>query len=129
MVIGSGTNKKMCETKTPVLVIKEKPITKKLGKVVYSSDFSNKDVADYLAAKTFFKNLDCNLQLVYVSTNTTKSETNEALEIKMKNFFKKINEDVTNIKDVKVIRDHTVKKGVLYLRDNKNSEVLKTYAW
>ncbi len=124
MFIGSNTEKVIRYAHVPVLVVKEKPITKKIEKVIFACDFSNDDVAPYIEAKTFFKKLGCDMQLVYVSTPSTKFNSSKEVEEKMIAFFDKTNEDSSKIEDVKIIFDYTVEKGVLYFADKDNSDIV-----
>lgn len=115
MFIGSNTEKVIRYSDVPVLVIKEKPITQKLEKVVFACDFTNEDVAPYLKVKTFFKKLACDLQLVYVSTPSAKFKSSKEVDKKMKTFFEKVNEDAANINNVKIISDYSVEEVMLIL--------------
>jgi len=124
MFIGSNTEKVIRYAHTPVLVVKEEPITKQIEKVVFACDFTQDDVAPYLKAKTFFEKLNCNLELVYISTPTTKFKSTKELEEKMKFFFAKINEDESAIDKVKIISDYTVEKGVLYYANRSKADVI-----
>ncbi|CAM1333795.1 universal stress protein [Tenacibaculum aestuariivivum] len=122
--IGSNTEKVIRYANVPVLVVKEEPITSKIQKVVFACDFSIDDVAPYLRAKEFFKKLDCNLQLLYVNTPTSKFKTSDMLEEAMKSFFEAVKEDTTNINNVKIVSEYTVEKGVLYFADKSNADII-----
>ena len=124
MFIGSNTEKVIRHADIPVMVIKEKPITKKIKKVVFACDFTNDDVAPYLEAKAFFKKQESSLQLVYINTPTTKFKSSKEVEEEMKLFFEKVNENESSINDVKIISDYTVEKGILYFADASNADII-----
>ena len=124
MFIGSNTEKVIRYAHVPVLVVKDTPIVSKLEKAVFACDFSDDDVSPYLEAKTFFEKLNCSLQLVYVSTPTTKFKSTKEIEEKMVKFFNKTNEDVNEVSNVKVISDYSVEKGVLYYTNKSESDIL-----
>ncbi len=124
MFIGSNTEKVIRYAHVPVLVVKDTPIVSKLEKAVFACDFSDDDVSPYLEAKTFFEKMNCSLQLVYVSTPTTKFKSTKEIEEKMIQFFNKTNEDVNEVSNVKVISDYSVEKGVLYYTNKSESDIL-----
>ncbi len=125
MFIGSNTEKVIRYAHTPVLVIKENGITQKLKKAVFACDFTQDDVVPYLKAKAFFKKLHCDLELVYVSTPTSKFKSTQELEDKMKRFFNEASENVEeSIKKVERVFDYTVEEGVFYCANKINADVL-----
>lgn len=124
MFIGSNTEKVIRYANVPVLVVKENAITKKVENVVFACDFTQDDIDPYIRAKTLFKKLDCNLQLVYVNTPTSKFKSSKEIKEKMKAFFKNVNEDVSSIKNVKVVADYSVEKGVLYYADESKADII-----
>ncbi|PKH50719.1 universal stress protein [Tenacibaculum sp. Bg11-29] len=124
MFIGSNTERVIRYANVPVLVIKDKPITKEIEKVVFACDFSDDDVAPYLKAKTFFRKLDCNIQLVYVNTPSAKFSSSKEVEEKMIAFFNKTNEDISNINEVKIVFDYTVEQGVLYFANKSKADIV-----
>ncbi|TDQ23919.1 universal stress protein [Tenacibaculum caenipelagi] len=124
MFIGSNTEKVIRYAHTPVLVIKEKPITQKIEKVIFACDFSDDDVKPYIRAKDFFKKLGCNIELVYISTPTSKFRSTQQLEEKMLRFFYQADESEEHMKNVKIISDFSVEKGIFYYADKVNSDVL-----
>ena len=124
MFIGSNTEKVIRHAHVPVMVIKEKPITKKIEKVVFACDFTNDDVSPYLEAKDFFKKLGSTLQLVYINTPTTKFKNSKEVEEEMKVFFEKANENTSSINNVKIISDYTVEKGILYFANASNADII-----
>ncbi len=124
MFIGSNTEKVIRYAHVPVLVVKEIAITQKIENAVFACDFSDDDVTPYLEAKTFFEKLNCNLELVYISTPTTKFKSTKEIEEKMTLFFNKINEDVSEISKVKIISDYSVEKGVLYYANKSKADIL-----
>ncbi|MDO6743563.1 universal stress protein [Tenacibaculum soleae] len=124
MFIGSNTEKVIRYANVPVLVVKEDKITKKVENVVFACDFTQDDIAPYIRAKALFKKLDCNLQLVYVNTPTSKFKNSKEIKEKMKAFFKNVNEDVSSIKNVKVVADYSVEKGVLYYADESKADII-----
>ncbi|CAM1347582.1 universal stress protein [Tenacibaculum insulae] len=124
MFIGSNTEKVIRYANLPVLVVKEKPLTKKIEKVVFACDFTKADVTPYLKAKSFFDKLGCDLELMYVNTPTNDFKSSEELEKEMKTFFKTVNEAAENIEKVKVVSDYTVEKGVLYYAEKSNADII-----
>ena len=124
MLIGSNTEKVIRNAHIPVMVIKEQPITKKIEKVVFACDFTDDDVSPYIEAKVFFNKLGSNLQIVYINTPTTKFKNSEELEDQMKTFFEKANESVNSIKEVKIISDYSVEKGILYFANVNNADMI-----
>ena len=124
MLIGSNTEKVIRNAHIPVMVIKEQPITKKIEKVVFACDFTDDDVSPYIEAKVFFNKLGSNLQIVYINTPTTKFKNSEELEDQMKTFFEKANESVNSIKEVKIISDYSVEKGILYFANVSNADMI-----
>ena len=124
MLIGSNTEKVIRNAHIPVMVIKEQPITKKIEKVVFACDFTDDDVSPYIEAKVFFNKLGSNLQIVYINTPTTKFKNSEELEDQMKMFFEKANESVNSIKEVKIISDYSVEKGILYFANVSNADMI-----
>ncbi|SOU87614.1 universal stress protein [Tenacibaculum dicentrarchi] len=124
MFIGSNTEKVIRYATTPVLVVKETPITSELQKAVFACEFSINDVGSYLTAKNFFKKLDCELELLYVSTPTISFKSSKEIEQSMFDFFEKAGEDVSCVKNVKIISDYTVESGVLYFADKSNVDII-----
>lgn len=122
--IGSNTEKVIRYSQVPVLVIKEKPVVKNIEKVIFACDFSNDDVAPYLKAKALFKKLNCSLELVYVSTPTAKFKSSEELTKKMSLFFEEVNEAAVNIKNVEIVFDYTIEKGVLYAANKYKADII-----
>jgi nucleotide-binding universal stress UspA family protein len=122
--IGSNTEKVIRYANVPVLVVKEKPINKKIEKVVFACDFTDDDVAPYMEAKAFFKKSGTTLQLVYINTPTTKFKSSKEVEEEMKVFFDKTNEDASSVEKVKIISDYTVEKGVLHFTDKINADII-----
>ncbi|CAM1350051.1 universal stress protein [Tenacibaculum crassostreae] len=125
MFIGSNTEKVIRYAHIPVLVVKENPIDLKLEKAVFACDFTQDDVAPYMEAKTFFEKLNCDLELVYISTPTSKFKSTQELEDRMKKFFSLTNEnEEESVKRVKIISDYSVEKGVFYHATKTNADVL-----
>lgn len=124
MFIGSNTEKVIRHSKTPVMVIKNQAITQSFTKAIFACDFTDDDVAPYLEAKTFFENLNCDLDLVYVNTPTAKFTNSAALLEKMTNFFNHTNESADRIKEVQVVSDFSVEEGVFYHADKTNASIL-----
>ena len=124
MFIGSNTEKVIRHAHVPVLVVKEKAIAKRIEKIVFACDFSDDDVTPYLEAKTFFKKTGGTIQLVYVSTPSTKFKSSREIEEKMKQFFEKANEDASAIEKVEIVFDYTVENGVLYFANKSDADVI-----
>ena len=125
MFIGSNTEKVIRYTHIPVLVIKEKPITEKIEKVLFACDFSDDDVKSYMKAKTFFNGLKTEVELIYVSTPTSKFKSTKELEERMERFFKQTNESAKEgMKKVKIVSDYSVERGVFYYADKIDVDVL-----
>ncbi len=124
MFIGSNTEKVIRYATTPVLVVKDAPITSQLQKAVFACEFSTDDVASYLKAKNFFEKLDCELELLYVSTPTISFKSSQQIEQSMLDFFEKAGEDASNLKNVKIISEYTVESGVLYYADKSNADII-----
>ncbi|WP_064965833.1 universal stress protein [Tenacibaculum ovolyticum] len=124
MFIGSNTERVIRHANVPVLVIKDKPITKEIEKVVFACDFSDDDVAPYLKAKTFFGKLGCDIQLVYVNTPSAKFSSSKEIEEKMVAFFNKTNEDIGKVNEVKIVFDYTVEQGVLYFANKSKADIV-----
>lgn len=125
MFIGSNTEKVIRYAHIPVLVVKENPIGLKLEKAVFACDFTQDDVAPYMEAKTFFEKLNCDLELVYISTPTSKFKSTQELEDRMKKFFSLTNEnEEESVKRVKIISDYSVENGVFYHAGKTNADVL-----
>lgn len=125
MFIGSNTEKVIRYAHVPVLVIKEEPIIKHIDKVLFACDFSDDDAKPYVEAKEFLKKFNADMELVYVSTPTSKFKSTKELEERMKRFFNQANESYDeSVHKVKIISDYSVEKGVFYYADKINSDAL-----
>ena len=125
MFIGSNTEKVIRYAHIPVLVIKEKPIIEKIEKVLFACDFSDDDIQPYMQAKTFFNGLKTEVELIYVSTPTSKFKSTKELEERMERFFKQTNESAEEgMKKVKIVSDYSVERGVFYYADKIDVDVL-----
>ena len=124
MFIGSNTEKVIRYAHIPVLVIKEKPITKKIEKVVFACDFSDDDVAPLLKAQSFFKSLNTTIDLVYVQTPSAKFKSTLELKEKMQGFFDKLGEVSFNKEQIHIVSDYTVEDGLRYYVNTNKIEML-----
>lgn len=125
MFIGSNTEKVIRYAHIPVLVVKEKPITKNIKKALFACDFSDDDVIPYKNAKKLFKSLDASLKVVYVTTPTSNFKSTQEIEKRMKRFFEQTEEDIDKeLKKVSVISDYSVEKGVFYQAEKTKADVL-----
>ncbi|CAM1366083.1 Nucleotide-binding universal stress protein, UspA family [Tenacibaculum sediminilitoris] len=125
MLVGSNTEKVIRYANVPVLVIKEEPLTKKLENILFACDFSDEDIKPYMKAKTFFSKFNANVEIVYVSTPSSKFKSSKELEEKMKYFFSQTDESYEeSISKVKIISDYSIEKGVFYYADKRNFDVL-----
>lgn len=125
MFIGSNTEKVIRYAHVPVLVIKEEPVIKQIEKILFACDFSDDDVKPYMEAKKLLKKFNADIEMVYVSTPTSKFKSTKELEEKMKRFFSQTNESYEeSAQKVKIVSDYSVEKGVFYYANKINSDVL-----
>lgn len=125
MFIGSNTEKVIRYAHVPVLVIKEEPVIKQIEKILFACDFSDDDVKPYMEAKKFLKKFNADIEMIYVSTPTSKFKSTKELEEKMKRFFSQTNESYEeSAQKVKIVSDYSVEKGVFYYANKINSDVL-----
>ena len=126
MIIGSNTDKVIRFSDVPVLIIKEEAAEYKMGVGVYSSDFSEDSIEAYKKAKTFFKDWETEMKMVYVNPTGRKFKNSRELDELLLNFFTKAGE--VNINDFKnnvtIYSEHSIEKGIFNYSNDINADFI-----
>ena len=126
IIIASNTEKVIRFSDVPVLVIKEEAAAYKMGVGVYTSDFSEDSVEAYKKAKTFFKDWDTEMKMVYVNPTGRKFKNSRELDELLLNFFTKAGE--VNINDFKnkvtIYSEHSIEKGIFNYSNDINADFI-----
>ena len=126
MIIGSNTEKVIRFSDVPVLVIKEEAAVYKMGVGVYSSDFSEDSIEAYKKAKTFFKDWDTEMKMVYVNPTGRKFKNSRELDELLLNFFTKAGEVTINDckNKVTIYSEHSIEKGIFNYSNDINADFI-----
>jgi nucleotide-binding universal stress UspA family protein len=94
-------------------VIKHNPILLDFENIVFASDFSDESITPYLNARMTFKKLDAKMHLVYVNAPDGNFKSSTEIDKRVALFLKKADGDLENLKNVHVVSDYSVEKGIL----------------
>ncbi|CAM1373035.1 Universal stress protein UspA [Tenacibaculum litopenaei] len=124
LIIGSNTEKVIRYAHIPVLVVKDVPIEASFKKVVFACDFSDDDLTAYQDVKNFCQSMDCELNLVYVTTPNGRFKSTEEITQKLSKFINKAHESIELLENVKIIADYSVEEGVLYYANTVHADAI-----
>lgn len=126
ILIGSNTEKVIRFSDVPVLVIKDEAAEYKMGVGVYSSDFSEDSIEAYKKAKTFFKDWETEMKMVYVNPTGRKFKNTRDLDEMLVNFFTKAGEnDISHYKNsVTIYAEHSIEKGIFNYSNDINADFI-----
>jgi nucleotide-binding universal stress UspA family protein len=113
VLVGSNTEKVVRHSDIPVLVIKHNPILLDFENGVFASDFSDEAIKPYLNARVTFKKLGAKMHLVYVNSPDGNFKSSTEIDKCVSNFLKKAEGDLSSLKDVNIVSDYSVEKGIL----------------
>ncbi|WP_431158638.1 universal stress protein [Winogradskyella poriferorum] len=124
VLVGSNTEKVVRHSDVPVLVIKHSPILLDFEKGVFASDFSDDAIKPYLNAKTTFKKLGAKMHLVYVNSPDGNFKSTSEIDKKVSLFLKKADGDLENLKDVNIVSDYSIEKGILNFANDIGADLI-----
>jgi nucleotide-binding universal stress UspA family protein len=113
VLIGSNTEKVVCHSDIPVLVIKHNPILFDFENGVFASDFSEDAFAPYLNAKATFAKLGAKMHLVYVNSPDGNFRSSSEIDKRVADFLKKAEGDLTNLSNVNAVSVYSIEKDIL----------------
>ncbi len=124
VLVGSNTEKVVRHSDIPVLVIKHNPILFDFENGVFASDFSDDAVAPYLKAKTTFNKLGAKMHLVYVNSPDGNFRSSSEIDKRVADFLKKADGDLEGLRDVNVVSDYSIEKGILNFANVIGADVI-----
>ncbi|WP_274474536.1 universal stress protein [Mangrovimonas aestuarii] len=113
LFIGSNTERVVRYSDIPVLVLKSKPNGFKMEHVVLASDFTDESVGAYQKASKMLDSIGAKLSLLYVNLPNDKFRSTNEVDSRITSFLKKADGNTDRLKDVHMVNDYTVEKGVL----------------
>ena len=113
VLVGSNTEKVVRHADIPVLVIKHNPILLDFENGVFASDFSDEAIKPFINAKVIFDQLGAKMHLVYVNSPDGNFKSSMEIDKCISNFLKRAEGDLTSLKNVNIVSDYSVEKGIL----------------
>ncbi len=113
VLVGSNTEKVVRHADIPVLVIKHNPILLDFENGVFASDFSDEAIKPFIYAKVIFDQLGAKMHLVYVNSPDGNFKSSMEIDKCISNFLKRAEGDLTSLKNVNIVSDYSVEKGIL----------------
>ncbi|TXD83043.1 universal stress protein [Subsaximicrobium wynnwilliamsii] len=110
--VGSNTEKVVRNSKTPVLVIKQKPSTLNFETVVFASDFNDEAVSAYQKVLQLFQGFGSKVHLLNVNVPGQGFRSSAELEKRLANFLQKADGNLDKINDIHYVSDYSVEKGI-----------------
>ncbi|RED42715.1 nucleotide-binding universal stress UspA family protein [Winogradskyella eximia] len=124
VLIGSNTQKVVRHANIPVLVIKHNPILLDFENAVFASDFEEEAVKPYLKAKETFDALGTKMHLVYVNSPDGNFRSSSEIDKKIAAFLRIAEGGLDNLKDVNVVSDYSIEKGILNFANVIGADVI-----
>lgn len=122
--VGSNTEKVVRYSDIPVLVLKDRYNKDTFNDVVYASDFSSNSVESFQKVTKLFGALKANLHFLYVNLPSDRfRSTNEIDEI-ISNFLMQAQGKINSLKDINIVSDYTVEKGVLNFANKIGADLI-----
>lgn len=122
--VGSNTERVVRSSKTPVLVLKNKPTNLKFENVVFACDFSDEAVGAYKKAKSMFPN--ANLNILYVNLPTDKFKSTSEIDATVAGFFNKADGNLEGLQHMHYVSDYSVEKGVINFANKIKADLIIT---
>lgn len=122
--VGSNTERVVRSSKTPVLVLKNKPTDLKFENVVFACDFSDEAIEAYKKAKSMFQH--ANLNILYVNLPTDKFKSTSEIDATVAGFFNKADGNLDGLKHMHYVSDYSVEKGVLNFANRIKADLIVT---
>lgn len=126
MFIGSNTEKVVRSSEIPVLVIKQLISDFGMDTGVFATDFKEENIEAYHKAKTFFKQFDAKMELVYVNTPGRHFKSTREIDELLFAFFEKAGSKnpATEVSKVNIVSDFSVEEGVFAFSQMINADVI-----
>ncbi|MEM9679629.1 MAG: universal stress protein [Bacteroidota bacterium] len=124
VLVGSNTEKVVRHSDIPVLIIKHNPILVDFENAVFASDFSEDSVTSYLNAQQLFKKLGATMHLVYVNSPDGNFRSSTEINKRVSEFLKKADGNLENVKNVKVVSDYSIEKGILNYANHIGADLI-----
>lgn len=121
---GSNTEVVVRNSAVPVLVIKGLPISSTFKKAIFGCDFSNDFVEPYKEAKQILNLLKCDLELINVTTPSSKFKTTKEKREKIEKFLYAVEEDVYNPPNIIEINAYGIEEGILEYAISNNHDLI-----
>ena len=122
--VGSNTERVVRSSKTPVLVLKNKPTDLKFENIVFACDFSDEAIGAYKKAKSMFQ--PSNLNILYVNLPTDKFKSSSEIDATVAGFFNKADGNLDGLKNMHYVSDYSVEKGVLNFANKIKADLIVT---
>lgn len=123
-IVGSNTEKVVRTSNVPVLITQDTAVSKMFKNAVYPCSFSDHEIISYQKIKKLLKTMGCNLKLLYVNTPYTDFLSTDQQNEMILNFLTKAEESEELLKEVVVISDFDIVKGILSYAEHNNPDVV-----
>lgn len=124
-LIGSNTDKVIRASKVPVLTVKQPLDISSLNSVVYTSDFKESSIPNFIKVKNIFKELNIPVRYLYINLPNTGFISNKDYNFHISRFIELLPEDHKIEKsEVSLYNDYTVEAGTLHFVKENNISLI-----
>lgn len=124
LFFGSNTEKVIRTSEIPVFVIKNDPKSFTFKTIVYATDFSKESVGAYLRMKSIVEDFNGKMHILYVNTPFDSFKTSSEIELEAANFFEIAEGNAEKVKEVTIVSDKTVEKGIISFAKSKGADLI-----
>jgi len=111
--VGSNTEKVVRYSKTPVLVIKQKPEVLDFNTVIFATNFDEENISAYIKARQLFDKFGSKVHLLHVNVPGQNFRSSTELEQRAANFLQKADGNLNRINHIDYVADYSVENGIL----------------
>jgi len=111
--VGSNTEKVVRHSKTPVLVIKQKPEVLEFNTVIFASNFDEENISAYIKARQIFEKFGSKIHLLHVNVPGQNFRSSTELEQRVASFLEKADGNLEKINQIDYVADYSVERGIL----------------
>ncbi|MEM6514799.1 MAG: universal stress protein [Bacteroidota bacterium] len=111
--VGSNTEKVVRHSKTPVLVIKQKPELLNFDTVIFATNFEEENISAYIKARQLFNKFNSKVHLLHVNVPGQNFRSSTEIEKRAANFLRKADGNTDKINEIDYVADYSVENGIL----------------
>ncbi|NER13962.1 universal stress protein [Leptobacterium flavescens] len=124
LFMGSNAEKVVRTAQLPVLVVKNRMPDFNIKKVVFAMDFHIENAEAYVRAMNLFKELNAEVELLYVNLPNDNFKSSDEIEDIIASFLQRMEGNSAKMEDVAIRNDYFVEKGVFNYSNKVKADLI-----